>query len=69
LTEAVSRGRGRRAGLDVKLGRSAMALAYEMQQDGIRMGLLAKHLGVNANHLHTLINRCKREGLGWLRKP
>lgn len=61
--------RGRRAGLDVILGRAELALAYELWTDGVRIGLIASNLGVNASWLQTLISRCKREGLDWLRKP
>lgn len=61
--------RGRRAGLDVNLGRAEMALAYELHQEGVEMALIAENFGVNASWLCTLLNRCKRDGLSWLLKP
>lgn len=61
--------RGRRAGVDVKLGRADLALAYELRQEGVRNGLIASVLGCNANYLCTLLVRCERDGLSWLTKP
>lgn len=65
----LSRGRGRRAGLDVILGRAEMALAYELHQEGVSLELIADNFGCNANWLCQLLNRCKRDGLSWLLKP
>jgi len=65
----LSRGRGRRAGLDVNLGRAEMALAYELHQEGVSLALIAENFGCNSNWLYQLLNRCKRDGLSWLLKP
>lgn len=64
-----ARTRGRRAGVDVSLGRAELALAYELRQEGVRNGLIAQELGCNANYLYTLLARCEREGLAWNAKP
>ncbi len=61
--------RGRRLGEKQKLGRSELALAYELRQVGIRKELIAAELGCNANYLCTLLSRCEREGLGWVSNP
>lgn len=63
------RSRGRVAGQGVMLGRSELALAYELRAEGVRNGLIAAELGCNANYLYTLLARCERDGLGWLLKP
>lgn len=66
---ANQRKRGRVVGQGVVLGRSELALAYELRQEGVRNGLVAAELGCNANYLYTLLARCERDGLGWLLKP
>lgn len=53
----------------MSLGRSELALAYELRQEGVRNGLIAAELGCNANNLYTLLARCERDGLGWVQKP
>lgn len=61
--------RGAVKGQGAVLGRSELALAYELRQEGVRNGLIASELGCNANYLYTLLARCEREGLAWLTKP
>lgn len=61
--------RGRRAGLDVNMGRAEVALAYELRQEGVRMKLIARNFGCDEHRLYTLFARCKRDGLSWLLKP
>lgn len=61
--------RGLRAGLDVKLGRAELALAYELYQEGVSVKLIAENFGCGDNWLYQLFNRCKRDGLSWLLKP
>lgn len=63
------RRRGAAKGQGVVLGRSELALAYELRLEGVRNGLIASELGCNANYLYTLLARCEREGLSWLPKP
>ncbi|MNP93501.1 hypothetical protein D3C85_60250 [compost metagenome] len=63
------RSRGKPVGKGVVLGRSELALAYELRLEGVRNGLIASELGCNANYLYTLLARCERDGLGWLLKP
>lgn len=66
---ANQRKRGRSVGQCMSLGRSELALAYELRQEGVRNGLIAAELGCNANNLYTLLARCERDGLGWVQKP
>lgn len=66
---ANQRKRGRAMGQGVVLGRSELAMAYELRQEGVRNGLIAAELGCNANYLYTLLARCERDGIGWLSKP
>lgn len=60
-----ARTRGRRT----EIGRSMLALAYELRQAGVRNGLIAKELGCNPSYLYTLLARCERIGLSWNPKP
>lgn len=69
MNKAPARGRGRRAGLDVILGRADAALAYELYQGGASIFLIAQNFGCSPGRLYTLFARCKRDGLSWLLKP
>lgn len=60
---------GRRKGLDVKLGRADVALAYELRQEGVSMALIADTFDCDPSHFSRLFARCERDGLGWLLKP
>ncbi|NTE96717.1 hypothetical protein [Agrobacterium tumefaciens] len=65
----INRARGRKKGEMLKLGRSDLALAYELRQEGVRHGLIARNLGCNPGYLYTLLVRCELIGLSWNNKP
>lgn len=69
MTDRFPRTVGRRAGLDVTLGRRDAALIYELRQEGVRWSLLAQQFGVSADRLMRLMQRCREHGLSWLQKP
>lgn len=64
-----NRKRGRRAGLDVVLGRREVALIYQLRQEGVAWRLLADEFGMCVDRLIRLMQRCRTDGLTWLEKP
>lgn len=60
-----ARTRGRRN----EIGRSELALAYELKQEGVEHIVVAYAMGCNPSYLYTLLARCEREGLAWNPKP
>lgn len=63
------RRRGAAKGQGAALGRSELALAYELRNHGVTTGLIAIGLGCNRCHLATLLARCERDGLESIAKP
>jgi hypothetical protein len=59
----------RREGLDVALGRAEMALIYELRQEGVSWKLISLNFGVSVDWLLRLMQRCRNDGLDWLKKP
>lgn len=69
MTDRFPRVVGRRAGLDVTLGRSDAALIYELRQEGVRWQLISSQFGMSVDRLMRLMQRCRNDGLSWLKKP
>lgn len=60
---------GRRSGIDCRMGRADLALAYEMYHSGYIWKHIAIYFGVHDRTIYTNIKRCERDGLDWLKKP
>lgn len=59
----------RRSGVAMTLGRSDMALIYELRQEGVCWKILSRNFGLSVYWLMRHMRRCRNEGLSWLSKP
>lgn len=69
MTDRFPRTVGRRSGVDCRLGRADLALAYEMYQAGCLWKHIADTFGVDRSTIYRAIKRCEQFGLAWLKKP
>lgn len=69
MTDRFPRTVGRRSGIDCRLGRADLVLAYEMYHSGYLWKRIANYFGMHDRTIYRAIKRCERDGLDWLKKP
>lgn len=69
MTDRFPRVVGRRSGIDCRMGRADLALAYEMQNSGITWRNISNVFGVHDRTIYRAIKRAEQFGLDWLKKP
>lgn len=69
MTDRFPRKVGRRSGVDCRMGRADVVLAYEMYYSGYLWRNIAIYFGLHDRTIYNTIKRCERDGLGWLKKP
>jgi hypothetical protein len=69
VTDRFPRVVGRPSGIYCLLGRAEVALIYELRQEGVRWQIISAQFGMSVDRLMRLMQRCRNDGLSWLKKP
>lgn len=69
MTDRFPRVVGRRIGIDCRMGRADLALAYEMYHAGVTWKNIAGVFGIHDRTIYRSICRAEQFGLAWLKKP